>query len=482
MSTSEQDRQLRDLFHMIAVNATLEVTVSSVLKMFCQRLGATGAAFRSTEPALLVSVGELDTAALEAVPLATPNFAALDSTPGLLTCSVRSGETLLGVLWLGLDALTENQQAALSILLDALTIVVARAKAEAASAKSERLLNAALDNVSDPLLVFDTNWRLMLMNAPAAALFSAAQGQPLAEVVQSEALADFAQGQHPLDEWTVDEKSFIPGVTSVEGESGELWLLVLRDITQYKKLSHNQSEFVRIVAHDVRSPLTSMRGFADMMGMVGDLTAKQKQFVEKILSGINQITVLVDNIQDAGRFDMETGFYELTRSHCDMHDMVRTVVESQLIPEEKSGLSISVDVSDNVPIINADPTMLERAIANLVDNAVKYTQDGGKIEVRVFNAAENVVVSVQDNGAGITPEEQKQLFQRHVRLHRPEHKRIKGGGLGLFIVKSIAQRHGGDAWVSSKLGEGTTFSFSIPLKGANLVVPGDDDDLSEAAD
>lgn len=481
MSTSEQDRQLRDLFHMIAVNSALEVTVSSVLKTFCQRLNATGAAFRSTEPALMVSVGELDTAALESVPLATPNFAALDSTPGLLTCSVRSGETLLGVLWLGLDSLTEDQQGGLSILLDALTIVLARAKAEAASAKTERLLNAVLDNVSDPLLVFDTNWRLLLMNAPAAAVFSAAQGQPLAEVVQSEALADFAQGQHPLDEWAVDEKSFIPGVASVEEESGEMRLLVLRDITQYKKLSHNQSEFVRIVAHDVRSPLTSMRGFADMMGMVGDLTAKQKQFVEKILSGINQITVLVDNIQDAGRFDMETGFYELTRSHCDMHDMVRTVVESQLIPEEKSGLSISVDVSDNVPIINADPTMLERAIANLVDNAVKYTPDGGKIEVRVYNAAENVVVSVQDNGAGISPEEQKQLFQRHVRLHRPEHKRIKGGGLGLFIVRSIAQRHGGDAWVSSKLGEGTTFSFSIPLKGANLVVPGNDD-LSEAAD
>ena len=132
----------------------------------------------------------------------------------------------------------------------------------------------------------------------------------------------------------------------------------------------------------------------------------------------------------------------------------------------------SPDFSTQHPIINADGNMLERAITNLVDNAIKYTPNGGHVDALVYLNAGSVIVGVRDNGLGISPENQKQLFQRHVRLVRPEHKRIKGTGLGLFIVKSVAQRHGGDAWVDSTEGVGSTFSFNIPLKGANLVIPG----------
>jgi signal transduction histidine kinase len=240
---------------------------------------------------------------------------------------------------------------------------------------------------------------------------------------------------------------------------------------EYKKLIRSQNEFVRIVSHDLRSPLTSMRGFADMLGMVGDLNERQEQFVEKVLSGVAQITALVDNIQDAGRFDPETGFYEMTRSQCDLRDMLNTIVSSYLIPAEKQDLKIEVAVSDDVPIINADPNMLVRAITNLVDNAIKYTPNGRKVDVISYVRDGSVVIGVRDSGLGISPEDQKQLFQRGVRVHRQEYKKIKGSGLGLFIVKSVALRHGGDAWVESEMGVGSVFSFNIPLKGANLVIP-----------
>ena len=241
--------------------------------------------------------------------------------------------------------------------------------------------------------------------------------------------------------------------------------------TEYKKLIRSQNEFVRIVSHDLRSPLTSMRGFADMLGMVGDLNERQEQFVEKVLSGVAQITALVDNIQDAGRFDPETGFYEMTRSQCDLRDMINTIVSSYLIPAEKQDLKIDVAVSDDVPIINADSNMLVRAITNLVDNAIKYTPNGRKVDVIGYVRDGNVVIGVRDSGLGISPDDQKQLFQRGVRVPRQEHKQVKGSGLGLFIVKSVALRHGGDAWVESEIGVGSVFSFSIPLKGANLVIP-----------
>jgi signal transduction histidine kinase len=216
-----------------------------------------------------------------------------------------------------------------------------------------------------------------------------------------------------------------------------------------------------------------MQGFASMLelGLVGELNEKQAQFVEKILAGIAQITALVDNIQDAGRFDPETGFYEMQRSPCDVGEVVVRIVQNHLVPAEKQELSISVNVADDVPIISADTNMLERAITNLVDNAIKYTPNGGKVDVKVSCVKNDLLVSVRDTGLGISPENQKQLFQRHVRLARQEHKKIKGTGLGLFIVKSVAQRHGGKAWVESIEGEGSTFTMSIPLEGANLLLP-----------
>jgi signal transduction histidine kinase len=238
----------------------------------------------------------------------------------------------------------------------------------------------------------------------------------------------------------------------------------------FKKLNRNQNEFMRIVSHDLRSPLTSMQGFASMLelGLVGDLNEKQKHFVTKILSGITQMTALVDNIQDAGRYDPETGFYELMRSHCDIGEIVRKIIDNHLVPAEKA-LSISVSIDDDVPIINADANMLERAIINLFDNAIKYTPDGGKIHLAVKRLDGDVTVTVRDTGLGISEEAQQHLFERHVRIAREEHKKIKGSGLGLFIVRSVAQRHGGNAWVQSREGEGSTFYLSIPLTGANLV-------------
>jgi signal transduction histidine kinase len=214
-----------------------------------------------------------------------------------------------------------------------------------------------------------------------------------------------------------------------------------------------------------------MQGFASMLesGMVGDLTEKQAHFIEKILSGIAQMTSLVDNIQDAGRYDPETGFYEMNRSHCDLIEIVNRIVSNHLVPAEKGELTVLVKSADDVPIINADTNMLERALTNLVDNAIKYTPNGGSIEVGVRRRGDDVLLSVHDNGLGISPENQRHLFERHVRIPRKEHKKVKGSGLGLFIVRSVAQRHGGDAWVESTEGQGSTFFMSIPLAGANLI-------------
>lgn len=244
-----------------------------------------------------------------------------------------------------------------------------------------------------------------------------------------------------------------------------------RSEARHQKLTRNQNEFVRIVSHDLRSPLTSIRGFASMLesNSMGDLTEKQLHFVEKILSGVSQMTSLVDNIQDAGRYDPETGFYEMERSATDLTDMVRNIVKNHLMPAEKEELTLTVKISDDVPIVNVDATMLERSIINLVDNAIKYTPNGGQIEVGVRREGGQIVITISDNGYGISAENLRHLFERHFRIRRREHKRVKGSGLGLFIVRSVARHHGGDAFVESVEGQGSTFGIRIPLSGDNLL-------------
>ncbi len=339
----------------------------------------------------------------------------------------------------------------------------------------EQLTASLLNSITDPLLVLDSNFHLLMMNPAAESIFSVksdeVRDKSLREIVQSDELVIFAEGKtKTLIEWTKESKTFMPRIEGIYGSGKALegWVLALRDVTLFKKLNRNQSEFMRIVSHDLRSPLTSMQGFANMLELelVGQLNEKQKHFVTKILAGIAQMTALVENIQDAGRYDPESGFYELNRSHCDLGEVAHRAVENQLIPAEKS-LSISVSVADNVPIINADVTMLERAIINLVDNAIKYTPTGGKIEVAVTCSNNNVIVMVRDTGLGISKQDQTHLFERHVRIAKQEFKKIKGSGLGLFIVRSAAQRHGGDAWVESEENVGSSFYLSIPLEGPN---------------
>jgi len=342
--------------------------------------------------------------------------------------------------------------------------------------QNARLFEAMLQIITDPILIFDEDWQLLVVNPTGRHIFpESVVGASATLILKDEAfVAALHKGTLP-NEWHVSEEGpfFIPRllVSPADETLTSHYVLLLRDISSYKKLSHNQNEFVRIVSHDLRTPLTTIKGYTSMIGMVGEINPKQQEYNEKVMSGIAQLASLVENIQDAGRFDVETGFYVMQRSQCDVTEIITRVVDGYLIPAEKQELRLTVKIAQDVPIINADGNMLERALTNLVDNAIKYTPNGGKITVSVERVKEQLIISVTDTGLGISPEDQKRLFQRHVRINREEHKRIKGSGLGLFIVRSVAQRHGGDAWVDSIQNVGSVFAFSIPLAGENLILP-----------
>jgi signal transduction histidine kinase len=203
-----------------------------------------------------------------------------------------------------------------------------------------------------------------------------------------------------------------------------------------------------------------MRGYATMLPMVGSLTPKQQDYVEKVMAGIEQMTELIDDLLDLGRIEAGVG---LVRENCSLADIARTVVETMGGQAISRGITLlSGKLSERV--IHGDQGLLRHAITNFVDNAIKYTPSGGSVTVSVEERNGAMVVSVRDTGIGIAPSDQVRLFERFYRVKRRETIDIKGTGLGLAIVKSIAEWHHGRVWVESQLGEGATFYLLVPSR------------------
>ncbi len=387
-----------------------------------------------------------------------------------------------GVLWLGFEqsrVLVDAERLLLSILAGQAAIAIANARSFAAARKRREWLAAVLASTPDPVLVVDRERYLQLVNPAAQELFPTlsydAVGQRLDDVSPITSLvALFSDDDDPpaqaLMEYTAENgRTYSLNVSDVHTENGDMtgWVLVLRDITHFRRLNDNMSDFLSTVSHDMRSPLTFMKGYLDMMGMVGELNERQTEFVGKISAGVVQMADMVEKIIDAGKLDPVTGTYQLAREACDVIEIVRKVVAGLGEPAAKKNLTLTYAIDERVPVLNVDRAMLTSAFTNLVENAVKYTPEGGHVTVELVMDSDEVVFRVSDDGFGISPENQAKLFARNVRVHRKEWKRVKGSGLGLFIVKNVAQRHGGDAWVESVEGEGSTFILSIPLDGAN---------------
>lgn len=372
---------------------------------------------------------------------------------------------------------TEAERTFLAIVAGQLAVAINNGKAFETVHQSQEQLAAILSSTADPVLVIDSHESIVLLNPAAEQALSvdAAKivGRPVADAISAEPLLQLLRGEAvETMEWQNEAgQTFAPRVSNINPDDPARRgrVLILRDITRYKTLHANQNEFVSNVSHDLRSPLTYMQGYATMLPMVGELNQKQKDHVDKIVTGIAQMTDLIDKILDAGRLDPETGYYELAREACDVVKMATDLVSVHSQPAEKKNITLSADIDPGLPILNLDDVMLRRALNNLIDNAIKYTPDGGTVTVSARAQGSDLVIGVRDTGLGISEENQKRLFERFRRVRRREHQRIRGIGLGLFIVKSVAQRHGGDAWVESQEGVGSTFLIRIPMEGVNLL-------------
>jgi signal transduction histidine kinase len=260
-----------------------------------------------------------------------------------------------------------------------------------------------------------------------------------------------------------DERTYLAIASAVVAEGRSVGrVCILRDVTHFKQLDALKSEFVATVSHDLRSPLTLMRGYATMLEMVGELNEQQQSYVRKIITGVENMSRLVNNLLDLGRIELGVGLQVET---IPIRDTVEHVISTLQLQATQKQIQLTLEVAQSLPpFMEADQALLHQAIYNLVENALKYTPEGGRVTVRLRPEGESVVFEIQDTGIGIAPSDLPRLFEKFYRARQREARAQHGSGLGLAIVRSIAEQHGGKVWVESELGKGSTFYLQIPLK------------------
>jgi signal transduction histidine kinase len=225
--------------------------------------------------------------------------------------------------------------------------------------------------------------------------------------------------------------------------------------------SRHKSEFLANMSHELRTPLNAIIGFSEVLDdrMFGELNEKQAEYVRVILGSGRHLLSLINDILDlskveAGRMELELGTFNLPAA---LENTLTLMRERAM----RHGLALDLSVDDTLGDIVADERKLKQVLLNLLSNAVKFTPEGGRIDVRALAANGTVQVSVTDTGIGIAPADQEAIFEEFRQVGHASRKR-EGTGLGLALARKFVELHGGRLWVTSEVGAGSTFTFTLP--------------------
>ena len=243
------------------------------------------------------------------------------------------------------------------------------------------------------------------------------------------------------------------------------YVIVLIDRTKESEIDKMRTQFISNVSHELRTPVTVLRTYVDTLYNYGNEFDfdTQKEFIGTINDEVIRLHHLVNDILDFSRLDANR---KLEKDYCNIQRMVENCVKSVEILATERNITFSIMQEDNLPLVYMNEDSIFRALKNLISNAIKYSPDSGKIKVKTELARKNgyIQISVEDQGPGIAPEYQDKIFDRFFRIENDTHT-IKGTGLGLHLVKvAIEKHHQGEVFLNSKLNEGSTFGFIIPIK------------------
>ncbi|MCK6528789.1 ATP-binding protein [Myxococcota bacterium] len=347
-------------------------------------------------------------------------------------------------------------------------------------------LGTAFDSMADGALLVDGQGRVVILNRHANALLGLVgearlePGRPVAAAGLETLSRPMAGGEDSSDCSAPGPRADSPPRAvrvvrrALVGPHGEPrgFVAVLRDVTQEREAEQLKNDFLSVVTHELKTPLTGIEGYTRLvlMGRAGPVSDQQKRFLDVVYRQAQTLRGMIQDLLDISRIAAGRMTYEFRLAPVD--PIGRRVVEAQATLAHERGLELSYEGSDpERTVVRCDPPRVEQVLANLVQNACKFTDPGGRISVRCRGEGGAVVVEVEDTGRGIPERDLPRLFDKFYQVERGDTRGAGGVGLGLYICKEIASAHGGRIEVRSQVGRGSTFTLTLP-RSAEVPVGG----------
>lgn len=327
-------------------------------------------------------------------------------------------------------------------------------------------LEAVFNNIQDSVMLLNRDNIIMLVNSAMCRAFGinpkTAIGKPVLEVINHPDLITLITRVDVSNPYQFLEVNFPDGrvgnaqFTAIHDVG---YALTMHDVTYLKEVDRVRSEFVHTVSHDLRSPLTSVIGYAELIERAGPLTEQQRDFVSRIQDSIQHITSLINDLLDLG--SIEAGI-DKRREFVQLEGILRYTIDMLHGQIKAKHLKVRTDIASVLPPIRANPIRLRQVLDNVVGNAIKYSSVNGEIDISIHPEENQIILQVTDQGPGIPKTDQPHIFDKFYRGTNvgPE---IEGSGLGLAIVKNIVESHQGRIWVESTVGKGSSFFIVLPV-------------------
>jgi signal transduction histidine kinase len=400
-----------------------------------------------------------------------PDYVAISSvTRSQFSVPITRAERVIAVLTLEkneVDGFSTEQRARVVQLCQRATFAVSNALLLQEAEEERRKLSVVLANIADSVIVTNQKGALILVNKAASQTFHLDMDQSFTsryfiDVFRKTPLVEFFQkgletGGTARREIAYNKATFQAHMIPVQ-QLG--YLMVLHDITPFKELDNLKNDLVATVSHDLKNPLTAVRGYLELIHMVENLSDKSLTYLERARHSISDMTDLIEGLLSVAR--LESGF-QLNLQLLELRPLLLEVINQHRVQIDEKGMVLKLEVPPDLPKVLGDAPRVAQIVNNLLGNAIKYTPPNGEIGLKAVLDNQRICITVRDTGIGIPPEALPNLFAKFSRVRDPKAEGIDGTGLGLYIVKRLVDAHVGTISVESTYGSGSTFTFTLPV-------------------
>lgn len=362
------------------------------------------------------------------------------------------------------EAFGRETVASLSVLAGFAAAAIENARRFAAAEAERNTIERTILSIADGVIVTDEAGRVLLINERAREIFALADGdhagRPIGGVLETPtlaaAIADSSQtGVRRLEFEPREKCHYIAQVSPVPG-AGKI--VTVQDVTQFKEMEAVKNEFVTMVSHDLRSPLTAILGYVELVGRVGEVSRQQREFLQRIQLSVTSITDLINALLELGRIEAD---FDQNKELLPLPVILGYAADGYVHRFEEKGQALDIDIEGNLPFVFGSAIRLRQMMGNLLENASRYSPEGSRVTLQARAEGDQVILKVCDNGIGIPEQDLPHVFNK---LYRGSNVPMDmlGTGLGLSIVRSIVANHGGRMWIDSEVGKGTVVTVVLP--------------------